>query len=104
MECLQAAIKAQNLVIMNAMRANLPPEAVVALVEMTTTMMTETVCALLSLAASEQKPWETKKKAHDIKEAAATMFKELSDTIKAGRVMTVKLPTVDKSKYKQFLN
>ena len=104
MECLQTAIKAQNLVIMNAMKANLPPEAVVALVEMTTTMMSETVTALLSLASSEQKPWETKKKAHDIKEAATVMFKELVDTIKAGRVLTLKLPTVDKAKYKQFLN
>lgn len=103
-DCTMACFKAQNLVVASAMAAKLPPEAVFALVEMTTTMLTETLTALISLANSDQKPWETKKKAHDILEGTATMFNSLADTVKAGRVMAIKLPSVDQTKYKQFLN
>jgi hypothetical protein len=103
-DCTMACFKAQNLVIASAMASKLPPEVVFALVEMTTNMLTETLLALISLANSDQKPWETKKKAHDILEGTAALFNSLSDTVKAGRVMTVKLPSVDKSKYKQFMN
>ncbi len=103
-ECVKEMFRAQDLVIGSAMNSNIPRETFFAMMEMTNSMMEETIAAMLILANSDEKPYEVNSKVHNALAASTQALKNLADIVKAGRVLTMKLPSVDSAKYKQFMN
>lgn len=102
--CLEAALKSHTLVMVKAFKHKLPETAVMGLLHMTTSMMMETLELMLRLANSNDKPWEAHEKTHLMLETTTKTFVEMAKSIDEGRVITEKLPSVDPSKYKQFMN
>lgn len=103
-ECVRSMFRAQDLVLGSAMKADLPREAFYAMLEMTNGLMEEAIATMLVLANGEEKPYEVREKVHESLMATTSSLMNLADIVKAGRVLTMKLPSVDSSKYKQFMN
>lgn len=103
-DCLVTLLKSQDLVTCSALKANLPQEAFLAILELTNSMLADTIAAMVLMANGSEKTWEVRERVHETLNASTQSFGSLSDVIKAGRVLTMKLPSVDSSKYKQFMN
>jgi Zn-dependent M16 (insulinase) family peptidase len=103
-ECVRSMFRTQDLVIAHAAKNDIPREAFAALLEMTNGMMEETIATMLVLANSNEKPYEVSQKVHTALAASEQALRNLADVVRAGRIVTMKLPSVDPSKYKQFMN
>lgn len=104
MGCVRQMLMTQDFVVASAARSELPKEAFLALLELSNNVTENAIAAMLVLAESPDKPWKVRQKVHDILQDSTKSLEELRDMVKSGRVLTVRLPPVDSSKYKQFMN
>lgn len=105
-ECMKALLRAQSLCVGRtlSMKHKLPEPAISGLIEMVCQMTTDAIVAVIALNTKDEKPWKVRGECHDMLHAATEGMESIAQAIEAGRVMTLKIPKADSTKYKQFLN
>lgn len=105
LDCIRAMIRIQQRAMVAAARSDLPPEAVAGIGELCNGIMTECIAGMISMANNEsERHWQVRDKVHALLDMTTKSLTQMFDTIKAGRILALKIPRIDTKEAKQFMN
>lgn len=108
-ECFSALLRAQDLAlaqlfISSKFQGEQRSILMVGVLELTNEIVSSAFRDILQVASEPGAAWEVRDKSHEISKEATRLILQLVDCIRNGNVSTVKLPSANKEKYKEFLN
>lgn len=108
-EALMNFLRVQDLVMAVAMGLKSKGEEkeaiVIGILELTNSLVADTLQNMTKMGMSSTKStWETNRDIHKMVMEATQTLTAISDSVKDGRVMAMKLPVVDKEKYNGLMN
>lgn len=108
-DCMMNLLRTQDLVMATSFGIKEKGEArqaiVIGILELTNSLVADTLFAMAQLGTTSTKAtWETNQEIHRMALEATQMVNSIADAVRQGNIMAIKLPEVDKSKYKEFVN
>lgn len=107
-DCMTQFLRMQNFIMTAAMAVEefkKEPEIWIALLETSNSLVADTVYTICKIAEDRTKHnWQVRDEVHTLLMTNTKRLLDMGEAIKAGNVMAIRLPAVDKEKYKEFLN
>lgn len=90
--CFEKLIMAQNLIIGRALEAKLPDQVRIGLLEMSIGTIRGVMEQMIIEANGKEVPWKVRDKIHEVTSSAIDLLIGISDSVKEGKVLVMKVP------------
>ncbi len=102
-------LRTQDLVVASTFALKVDQEQkqaiVIGVLELTNNLVADTIAQIATVGSTSKKAtWEVNKEVNKIASEATLLLTSISEAVKQGNVLAIKLPDVDKAKYKEFMN